>query len=231
MLKTLTVISLATTVLGTSQSLASTQGTSAFAEKNQNSIFIKNNESEILLDVPFVNQKEDLKNTPDEWAGGSACGPSALTMALKFNGEDTTLYEVANTLPTSVYIKGRMFYNLTKGPEYFGYESVEIDINGETLATDIYNTLKSGNPILLNVQNYDGITGHEVVVVGIKGYNAETKTAKSLIVHDPFRAPYREFEFINPTTLRQPEGWYLSIGILKPFYITNPTSDLLASVK
>lgn len=194
--------------------------TELYAEKVQaadNSIFIRNTNQEIVLNVPFIHQKDNLKGTDLEWAGGSACGPAAITMALKFNGEDYTLEEVVNKLPTNVYVRGRMFYDLMAGPEQFNYKANEIEINTEQM----YKTLKSGNPILLNVQNYDGITGHEVVVVGIRGYNEETKTAKSLIVHDPFRAPYREFEFINSHTLRQPEGYYNPIGIINPFYITS----------
>lgn len=185
-------------------------------ESVDNSIFIRNTNQEIVLSVPFVHQKDNLKNTELEWAGGSACGPAAITMALKFNNENYTLEEVVNNLPTNVYVKGRMFYDLMAGPEQFNYEANEIEIDVEQM----YNTLKSGNPILLNIQNYDGITGHEVVVVGIKGYSSETKTAKSLVVHDPFREPYREFEFINSHTLRQPEGYYNPIGIINPFYIT-----------
>jgi hypothetical protein len=185
-------------------------------EEKENSIFLIKSEKDILLKVPFVHQKDDLKDTPDEWAGGSACGPSAITMALQFHGQDVSLYEVVNKLPPEVYVKGVMFYNLAKGPEFYGYQSESIDINTE----QIYTTLLTGNPILLNIQNYDGITGHEVVVVGISEYDSETKTAKSLIVHDPFREAYREFEFVNETTLLQPEGWHLPIGNTKPFYIT-----------
>lgn len=185
-------------------------------ENEENSIFMFKNGSHVLLNVPYTNQKEDLKDTPDGWAGGSACGPSAITMALNFNNEDISLYDVVNSLPSTVYVKGGMFYDLTSGPEYFGYTANEIDINTE----QIFNTLSEGYPILLNIQNYDGITGHEVVVVGIKSYDADTKTAKSLIVHDPFKSPYREFKYVNETTLQQPEGWYLPIGIIDPFYIT-----------
>lgn len=193
--------------------------TKIYMEKVQeadNSIFVKNTNQEIVLNVPFIHQKENLKNTNLEWAGGSACGPAAITMALKFNNENYTLEDVINKLPTNVYVKGGMFYDLIAGPEQFNYKANELDINVEQM----YKTLKSGNPILLNIQNYDDITGHEVVVVGIKGYNKDTKTAKSLIVHDPFKAPYREFEFVNNHVLKQPEGYYNPIGIINPFYIT-----------
>jgi hypothetical protein len=185
-------------------------------ENNLDAPFFINTESAVLLDVPYVHQKEDLENTQDAWAGGSACGPASLTMALNFNDEDFDLIDVVNSLPSNVYVKGSMFYNLTKGPEEFGYKANEISISTK----EIFETLKLGHPILMNIQNYDGITGHEIVVVGIKGYDENTKTADSLIVHDPFGSAYREFEYINETTLRQPEGYFLPIGTLKPFYIT-----------
>lgn len=175
------------------------------------------NSQDIVLDVPYVNQKDNLVGTPDEWAGGSACGPAAITMALQFENENYSLYEVVNALPTNVYIKGRMFYNLSAGPKQFGYTSNEIEINTK----EIHAVLKMGKPVLMNVQNYDGITGHEIVVVGMIGFNGET--AKSLIVHDPFTHGYREFEYVNELTLKQPEGYILPIGIIKPFYITKAT--------
>lgn len=172
---------------------------------------------DIVLDVPFLNQKDALVGTPDEWAGGSACGPTAITMALNYEGENYSLYEVVNALPTSVYVKGKMFYKLSDGPKQFGYVSTEIEISTK----EIHRVLSEGKPVLLNVQNYDGITGHELVVVGMVGFNGET--AKSLIVHDPFTTAYRTFDYINEKTLRQPEGYVLPIGIIKPFYITKAT--------
>ncbi len=182
---------------------------------SETSNFFVKTESEIVLNVHFVHQKEDLVGTEDEWAGGSACGPASLTMVLNDQGKTYDLQTVINAIPTSVYIKGEMFYDLASGPSYFGFNSYEIDIN----TTQIYETLEKGYPVVLNIQNYDGITGHALVVVGIKGYNG--KTAQSLVAHDPFRAPYRVFDYINETTLKQPEGWILPIGIIKPFYITN----------
>lgn len=178
--------------------------------------FLVNTDSIVVLEVPYVNQKEDLVGTPDEWAGGSACGPATITMALNFNDEEVSLFDVVNTLPTNVYVKGSMFYDLTSGPMEFGYESTEIEINTKA----IFETLKLGHPILMNIQNYDGITGHEILVVGIKGYDEENGVADTLIVHDPFVEGYREFEYINENTLKQPEGYILPIGVLKPFYIT-----------
>lgn len=175
------------------------------------------NSQDIVLDVPYVNQKEDLMNTSDAWAGGSACGPAAITMALQYENEIYSLYDVVNALPTNVYVKGRMFYNLSAGPRQFGYVANEINIDTK----EIHDVLQMGKPVLMNVQNYDGITGHEIVVVGMLGFDGET--AKSLIVHDPFTHGYREYEYINEHTLRQPEGYILPIGIIKPFYISKAT--------
>ncbi|MBI2414541.1 C39 family peptidase [candidate division WWE3 bacterium] len=169
----------------------------------------------IKLSAPYVNQKEDLKDTEYENIGGSACGPAALTMALKNKGLDIELKKVIDELPNSVYVKGAMFYDLTSGPKYFGYKAIQIEPSIQA----IYETLQKNEPILLNVQNYDGITGHELLVVGIKNYSEDTKTATSLIVHDPFREAYREFPIISKTHLEQPEGYKLAIGTLKPFYI------------
>lgn len=176
--------------------------------------FIQKTESEILLDVPYVNQIEGLKGTSDAWAGGSACGPASLNMVMNDKGKTYDLQTIVNRLPASVYIKGKMFYNLTAGPGFFGFKSTEIEINTK----EIYETLADGNPIVMNIQNYDGITGHAVVVVGIKGFDGTT--AKSLIAHDPFKAPYQVFEYINETTLRQESGWITPIGTIKPFYVT-----------
>ena len=176
--------------------------------------FIQKTESEILLDVPYVNQVDGLEGTSDAWAGGSACGPASLNMVINDKGKTYDLQTIVNRLPTSVYVKGRMFYDLSAGPEYFGFKTTEIEINTKV----IYETLAEGNPIVMNIQNYDGITGHAVVIVGMKGFDGTT--AKSLIAHDPFKAPYQVFEYINETTLRQESGWITPIGTIKPFYVT-----------
>lgn len=171
------------------------------------------------MEVPFVHQKEDLIGTKYESIGGSACGPAAITMALNYHGEQISLEEVIDKLPDRVYVKGKMFYDLMAGPKLFGYASVPIEKNIES----IFNAIKEGHPVLLNVQNYDGITGHEVVVVEVKNYNSELKTAEALIVHDPFREGNREFKIIDGNRLEQPEGYILPIGTLRPFYIIKST--------
>jgi hypothetical protein len=205
MFKTLALLPLITSVFSTPTALAETV--------DVNDKFITKTESEILLDVPYINQVKNLEETEDFWAGGSACGPASLTMVVNDKGASFDLQTVVNRLPTSVYVKGKMFYDLKSGPSYLGYVSNEIEIN----TTEIYKTLAEGHPIVMNIQNYDGITGHAIVVVGIKGYDGEK--AISLVAHDPFKAPYQVFEYINEATLKQSSGWVTPIGIIKPFYV------------
>lgn len=175
--------------------------------------FIKKTQEEILLDVPFVHQVKDLEDTEDFWAGGSACGPASLTMAMRDLGKTYDLQTVVNRLPSNVYIKGNMFYNLSAGAATFGLVSKDIEIS----SVEIYKTLAEGKPIIMNIQNYDGITGHAIVVVGIRGFDGEK--AEALVAHDPFKAPYQIFEYINENTLRQSSGWINPIGIIKPFIV------------
>lgn len=172
-----------------------------------------NSDETILLKVPYTHQYEDLPDDQKPFIRKTACGPAAIAMALNSDGREISLIDVINKLPESVYRKGDRFYNLTKAPEYFSEMAVEIENSPKA----IFDTLKSGNPIVLNIQNYDGVTGHAVVVVGMSGFNGNT--ADYLIIHDPYVGPYRTFKYINPDTLQQPEGYYNSIGILKPFYI------------
>lgn len=189
-------------------------------EETEKTNFLIKNDSDVLLDVPFVNQIEDLPEEERYW-GNTACGPAALTMALGYLGEDVELLEVVNKLPVSVYRKGDRFYNLYDGPTYFSKETVKMKND----MTEIFGALEAGNPIILNVQNYDGFIGHALVIVGIEGYNG-TK-ANSLIIHDPYVGPYREFELLSSNTLRQPEGYVNTIGILDPFYVKDPDPELM----
>ncbi len=180
---------------------------------------------DILLNVPFTHQINDLPETEKSYIRGTACGPAALTMILDYLGEDYTLSQVISKLPTSVYVKGDRFYNLYEGASYFAKETQKI----KNTPTAIYETLVRGNPVILNVQNYDGITGHALVIVGMLGYNGDT--AQALVIHDPFRGPYRIFNYASSTTtLKQPEGWDNYIGILEPFYLKNKTTLLSARI-
>ncbi|MFZ5425099.1 MAG: C39 family peptidase [Patescibacteria group bacterium] len=183
----------------------------AYALETQH--FIANTDKNIILDVPYFHQINSLTEQGKKENGGSACGPTALAMVLSYEGLNFTLDEVINKLPNNVYVKGVMFYDLAAGPEIFGKKAIEIEQN----PTSYYNILKEGKPIVLNVQNYDGVVGHALVIVGMAGYNG--KTADALIVHDPLKSSYQSFEYINNNTLKQPAGYSLPIGIIKPFYV------------
>lgn len=173
-------------------------------------------EGTLNLEVPYVNQYHDLPKDRQAQIGWTACGPTSLTMSFLYHGVDTNLITVIDKLPSEVYVKGAQFYNLKKGAEIYDFEAVEV----EKSARGIYNALKEGYPVIINVQNYMGYVGHGMVVTGIKGFNEETGTAVSLIVHDPTAGPNQEFKFTDPTTLEQPEiGVTNYIGTINPFYI------------
>jgi hypothetical protein len=171
------------------------------------------NEHTVQLNVPYTHQIHNIDPENFSSIGVTACGPTTLTMALNYVGVDIDLENVIARLPNSVYVKRVGFYRLSEGPKYFDKKSVQV----EQTPTGIYEALAGGNPVILNIQNYDGAIGHAVVVTGIKGFNGQT--ADSLIVHDPFVGPYREFEYINNDLLRQPEGHINYIGTLQPFYV------------
>jgi len=167
----------------------------------------------ILLDVPFIHQIDNLPDELKPIIKTTACGPSALAMVLNYYGNSYSLEEIISRLPESVYIKGDRYYDLMDGPKLFGYTSIKTGNSPK----DIFETLSDGHPIILNIQNYDGITGHALVVTGVKEFDGEH--AKSLIAHDPYRNSNREFEYINDNQLRQPEGYINYIGHNPPFYI------------
>lgn len=175
--------------------------------------YILKSDSSIILNVPFVHQIDDLTEQEKTIIRSTACGPAALTMLFKFHGKDTNLSEVISKLPNSVYVKGQRFYNLAKGPEYFSMKAAQI----EKSPNDIFEILQKGEPIILNVQNYDGITGHALVIVGMLDFDGEK--ASALIVHDPYVGPYRQFPYESEEVLRQPEGYLNYLGIMNPFYI------------
>ncbi len=186
------------------------------AERVENAGQFKVNETDHLeLNVPYVHQYYDLPEARQGEIMWSACGPTALTMSFQYHGVDTDLITVIDKLPSSVYVKGVMFYDLYSGAKIYNFEAVKIERN----ASAIYQTLTEGYPVIINVQNYMGWVGHGMVVTGIKGYNAETGTADSLIIHDPTGGESREFKFLSATTLQQPEGYTNYIGILEPFYL------------
>ncbi len=192
--------------------ITSLSNNSALAAEPANN-FLENTTENVVLSVPFVHQIDDLPEDKKAEIRTTACGPAALTMIFNYMGMDVSLYEVIEKLPTEVYVRGRMFYRLDKGPKEFELAGVQFKNSPKA----IFEQLKAEKPVVLNIQNYDGITGHAVVVVGMKGFDGEN--ARSLIVHDPWVGPYREFEYINANTLKQPEGYNLPIGILDPFVI------------
>jgi hypothetical protein len=183
--------------------------------------FVFRNDENIVLNVPFVHQIDDLSEEEKPLVRSTACGPSALTMLLSFHGNTIPLDEVIAKLPTSVYVKGQRFYNLYKGPEYFSFTSVKVGREPK----DIFATLQKGEPIILNVQNYDGITGHALVIVGMLNFDGEK--ASTLVIHDPFVGPYRSFLYETNGILKQPEGYKNYIGNLEPFYIEEASTLLV----
>lgn len=194
--------------------LAATTFTSAnTVSADYNSNFQENTTENVVLNVPFVHQIKDLPDDKKAEIVGSACGPASLTMVFKYLGDKTTLYEVISKLPNDVYVKGSMFYNLPGGAKYFNHKATSF----KNSPKNIYDQLKKQNPVIMNVQNYSGIVGHAIVVVGMKGYDGQKAT--SLIVHDPWTEAYKEYMYIDNNTLKQTEGYVLRIGSLDPFII------------
>lgn len=174
-----------------------------------------NNLVDIQILSPFIHQVDDLEEGTLASIGVTACGPTSLTMALNQRGGNYKLNEVIDALPGYVYQKQVGFYQLNKGPETFGLKGVEIDWTTESL----YSTLENGYPVIMNIQGYEGSIGHAILVLGLKGYNPQTKNAQALIAHDPYGGPYREFKYLGERSLLQPEGYTNTIGTKKPFYI------------
>lgn len=197
----------------------------AISTNPDGNMYLANTPETVVLNVPFVHQVNDLTEEDKPVMLSSACGPASITMALNYLGDKHTLSEVIDLLPTEVYVKGKMFYNLTLAPKFFNREAVAFPNS----YTNIFTSLKQGNPVILNIQNYNGFVGHAVVVVGIKNYDGHK--ADSLVVHDPFVGPYREFNYIDEKTLKQPEGYYNYIGILQPFYVQTKTVDIVLASK
>ncbi len=186
---------------------------SEFITQLGDSRFLKKTQDTVVLNVPYVNQMEDLPEDQKVVYTTTACGPAALTMGLNYLGYDLELIDVIEKLPANVYVRGRYFMKLNDGPLTFGEQAVSFKND----PAEIFKVLNDGYPVVLNVQNYDGFTGHALVAVGMKGFDGEN--AQSLIVHDPFVCAYREFEYVNDNILRQPEGYLLAIGTLDPFYV------------
>lgn len=201
------------TALGLLLLAATTLNTTQSGTLKPASRFLENTTENVVLSVPYVHQVNDLPEDKKAEIGSTACGPASLAMVFKYMHLDAQLYEVIEKLPSSVYLRGARFYRLNEGPKIYDLTGVSF----KNSPKEIFAKLNEQKPVIINVQNYDGITGHALVVVGMKGFDGEN--AKSLIVHDPWVGPYREFEYVNANTLKQPEGYWLSIGTLDPFVI------------
>jgi hypothetical protein len=182
-------------------------------EETPQTRLIVDSEKDVLLDVPFVHQLDDLPKERVAEIRATACGPASLAMVFNYLGTEVSLWDVIEGVPPSVYVRGSMFYKLFEGPSYFNYSSVQFKNDPKA----IFEHLKNERPIIMNIQNYDAVTGHAIVVVGMKGFNGTS--AESLIAHDPYVEGYRVFRYINDWTLLQPEGIYNYIGHQDPFYL------------
>jgi len=167
----------------------------------------------ILLNVPFFNQYTDLSDYNKELAQKTACGPTAAAIMLQNEGMKVDVNDVLAILPNSIYQPKVGFYQMDQFAPYFNKEAVKIEFSHK----NIYDTLNKGKVIFLNVKNYDSGYGHAMVIVGMKGFDGEK--AESLITHDVFVGPYREFKFVGSDTLRQPEGQINYINKSLMFYI------------
>jgi len=168
----------------------------------------------IVLNVPYYHQIKDLNKFGTEYAGNSACGPTALAIMLKNEGMNLDPNDVLSVVSNDVYISKVGFYRIEKGPEYFNKEAQMIEFSHK----NIYEALNKGKPVFLNIFNYEGYYGHAVVIVGMKGFDG--KKADSLIIHDVWTGPYKEFKFNSNNTLMEPgKGFINTINTNNLFYI------------
>ena len=168
----------------------------------------------IVLNVPYYHQIKDLNQFGTEYAGNSACGPTALAIMLKNEGMNLDPNDVLSVVPNEVYISKVGFYRIEKGPSFFNKEAEMIKFSHK----NIYDALNKGKPVFLNIFNYEGYYGHAVVIVGMRGFDGEK--ADSLIVHDVWTGPYKEFKFKSENTLIEPgKGFINTINKNNLFYI------------
>jgi hypothetical protein len=167
----------------------------------------------ILLNVPYFHQVRDLTEKNKQIAENTACGPTVAAIMLQNEGMNVNINDVLAIVPNYVYQPGVGFYRMDKFAPYFNKEAVLIDFSHK----NIYDALNQGKVVFLNVKNYDGSYGHALAIVGMKGFDGEK--AESLIIHDVWVGPYREFKFTSNDTLEQPEGYtnYINKSLL--FYI------------
>lgn len=167
----------------------------------------------IVLNVPYFNQVTNLTPRNKTIVENTACGPTAAAIMLQNEGMDISVNDVLAIVPNYVYQPKVGFYQIDKFAPFFNKEAVKIEFSHK----NIYDTLNKGKVVFLNVQNYEGSYGHAMVIVGMKGFDGQK--AESLIIHDVWVGPYREFKFIGNSTLEQPEGYsnYINTSLL--FYI------------
>jgi hypothetical protein len=159
----------------------------------------------IVLNVPYYHQIKDLNEFGTNYAGNSACGPTALSIMLKNEGMNLDPNDVLAVVPNEVYISKVGFYRIENGPSYFNKEAEMIKFSHK----NIYDSLNKGKPVFLNIFNYEGYYGHAVVIVGMRGFDGEK--AESLIVHDVWTGPYKEFKFNTNNTLIEPETGHINV--------------------
>jgi hypothetical protein len=167
----------------------------------------------ILLKVPFFHQYNDLTEGNKAYALKTACGPTAAAIMLQNEGQKVDPNDLLAILPTSIYQPKVGFYRMQDFAPYFNKEAAKIEFSHK----NIYETLNQGKVLFLNVKNYDSGYGHAMVIVGMKGFDGEK--AESLIIHDVWVGPYREFKFNSYDTLVQPEGQVNYINKSLLFYI------------
>ena len=158
----------------------------------------------IILNVPYYNQIKDLNDFGAQYAGNSACGPTALAIMLKNEGMNIDPNDVLAIVPNEVYVSKVGFYRIEKGPSYFNKKVEVIKFSHK----NIYDALNRGKPVFLNIKNYEGYYGHAVVIVGMRGFDGEK--ADSLIIHDVWTEPYQEFKFNTYNTLVEPGKGYIN---------------------
>lgn len=167
----------------------------------------------ILLKVPFFHQYNDLTEENKAYALKTACGPTAASILLQAEGVKVDPNDLLAILPTSIYQPKVGFYRMQDFAPYFNKEAVMMEFSHK----NIYDVLNTGKPVFINIKNYDSGYGHAMIIVGMNGFDGQK--AESLIAHDVFVGPYREFKFLSNDTLLQPEGQTNYINKSMLFYI------------
>lgn len=172
---------------------------------NANTNKEENKKLNITLNVPYYHQIKDLNDYGTRVAANTACGPTALAIMLKNDNVNVDPNDVIAVVPNEVYIPKVGFYRIEKGAKYFNRDVEMIQFSHK----NIYEALNKGKPVFLNIFNYEGYYGHAVVIVGMRGFDGEK--AESLIVHDVWTGPYKEFKFKTDSTLSEPGRGFTNI--------------------